>query len=278
MKRILTILSLAVLVVGGLTVPAFAGNEGTVTVTADIAQVSVSVFPDSVSYGLVPMNTTNLTPIGDPWIWGGNTGNCFVDLFIKGADTTNWALDTEEPIQAGPDLYVHYFASPFYTPLGVDYQDLGGFDSYAPGFGQYFKLQMDTPITSTHVETQSTTVTVMATYKDEGIWTTINANGPYIENVSTTLTVTANVTDQNGNPVLGLSGNFFFHVYSFTPPTWMEVPGLTASVVENEGGTYTCSITDISTLPDGQYWVTILVNEGSHFGGGGDNFDINPSP
>jgi hypothetical protein len=280
MKRILIILAIVVLVVGGLTVPAFSADTGVVNVTADIAQISVTVIPNSVSYGLVPLNTKGLKPIGDPFINAYNTGNCFVDMFIKGDDTTNWALSPSPDA----DKYVHYFGWPLfylvYTPLSTSYQDLGTFSSYSPYSGELFRLQMDTPTTSSSMGTQSTTVTVMVTMVPEGIrTTTVEADGPYTQGSSTTLTVTANITDQNSNPVLGLPpANFSFIVLSGSPPNQTYVPGLSAVWTENGGGTYTGSITDISTLPAGLYFVNFGVNDGSHSTSAGDFFDINTGP
>ena len=274
MKRILTILALVVLVVGGLTVPAFSADTGVVSVTAEVAQVSVTVNPNSVNYGLVPLNTTGLKPVGNPAINVLNTGNCFVDMFIRGDDTTNWALNPSPDT----DKYVHYFGYPFfapiYTPLTKSDQDLGPFSSYSPFSGELFTLQMDTPTTSNFLGTQSTTVTVMVTMVTEGIRGILEADGPYTEG-STTLTVMANVTNQNGVPVLGLPlVNFSFVVFSGTFPNLTFVPGLTASWVENGGGIYTGSITNISSLPVGPYFVSISVNDGPHHTSPGDTFDI----
>ena len=278
MKKLLIILALVVLVVGGLTVPAFAGSEGVVSVTADVAQISVTVNPNSINYGLVPLNTAGLKPVGDPRITAYNTGNCFVDMFIRGADTTNWALKNTP----GVEEYVHYFGWPFlaptYNPLNNSYQDLGIWASYSPGAADAFFLKMDTPTTSSATGTQSTTVTVMVTYEAEGIKGIVEADGPYIENVSTTLTMTANVTDQNGAPVLGIPpSNFILVVFSTATPNWTFVPGLTATWNENGGGVYIGSIADISTLPAGPYFASIGVRDStSHFAVAGDDFEIIP--
>ena len=275
MKRILTILALVVLVVGGLSIPAFSADTGVVSVTAEVAQLSVMVTPNNVSYGLVPLDTAGLNPIGNPAIFAINTGNTFVDMSICGADTTNWALSSSPDA----DKYVHYFGYPFfaptYTPLSTSYQDLGPFSSYSPSSGELFTLQMDTPTTSSATGTQSTTVTVMVTMVTEGIRGILEADGPYTEGVDTTLTVTANVANQNGLPVTGIPlGNFSFVVFSGTFPNLTFVPGLTAGWIENGGGIYTGSITNISTLPVGPYFVSINFNDGPHYGSVGDNFDI----
>jgi len=277
MKRIITILALVVLVVGGLTIPAFSADTGVVQVTAEVAQVSVTVTPDNVNYGLVPLNTTGLKPIGNPAVNVQNTGNTFVDMFIRGDDTTNWALSPSPDT----DKYVHYFGYPFfapaYVPLSKGNQDLGPYSSYSPFSGELFTLQMDTPTTSTFTGTQTTTVTAMVTMVTEGIRGILEADGPYTGGVDTTLTVTANVTNQNGAPVLGLSlvNNFFFGVFSGVFPNQTIVPGLSATWVENGGGIYTGSITDISTLPAGTYFVVVLINDGAHYTSPGDNFVIN---
>jgi hypothetical protein len=124
MKRILTILALVVLVLGGLSLPAFSADTGVVSVTAEVAQVLVSVSPGNVNYGLVPLNTVRLKPIGDHVILAINTDNCFVNIQIKGTDTTDWALSPSPDV----DKYVHYFSWPFisttYTPLNAGYQEV----------------------------------------------------------------------------------------------------------------------------------------------------------
>jgi hypothetical protein len=281
MKRVLAILALVALTVAGLSIPAFSADTGIVHVTAEVAQVSVTVNPNSVSYGLVPLNTTNISPIGDPRIIAQNNGNCFVGMFIRGADTTDWALGTSP----GEETYVHYFSRgkpPLYYPLTHSNQKLSKFTSYGPGSPQFFSLKMDTPTTSTATGTQSTTVTVMVTFEAEGIRNTIDADGPYIENVSHILTVTANVTDQNGNPVLGIpDGNFTSFVFSGIWPntTIITDPVFTATWSETTTpGIYTGTITDIGTLPAGPYFVGIWVNDGSHFASAGGPFVINPGP
>jgi len=273
MKKILTILALVVLVVGVLSVPAFSADTGVVTVTAEPAQVSVMVSPNSVNYGLVPLNTTGLKPVGDPGILALNTGNCFVDMLICGADTTNWDLSSSPDV----DKYVHYFGMPFfaptYTPLSYSYNDLGSFSSYGPGSGEQFKLKMDTPTTSAATATQSTTVTVMVTMVTEGLKVVLEAGGPYPPG-GPSATLTATVTDQDGHSVAGIPiGNFITVVFPATPP---GVPPifLPSTWVDDGGGTYT-GTADISTLDSEDYFAVVLVNNGSSSANGGDIFTIN---
>jgi hypothetical protein len=271
MKRILTILALVVLVVGGLTIPAFSADTGVVQVTAEVAQVSVTVNPNSVSYGLVPLNTTNITPIGDPSILAQNVGNCFEDMFIRGADTTNWALSlTGAP---GENIYVHKwgygFPIPSYTPLYLSNQDLGPFNSYGPGAGEFFKLKMDTPTMSSFTGTQSTTVTVMVTMVTEGLKVVLEAGGPYPPGgPSATLTVT--VTEQDGNPVAGIPlGGFFTFIF---PPDFPVTPVIfpPATWVDNGDGSYT-GIADISSLTtSGTYNVSLSTSFNGKTAVGGD--------
>ena len=273
MKRILTILSLVVLVVGGLSVPVFSADTGVVSVTAELSQVSVTVNPNSINYGLVPLYATGLKPVGDPVIFATNTGNCFVDMQIKGANTTNWALSSSPDV----DKYVHYFGYPFfaptYTPLSTGYQDLGPFSSYSPFMGELFKLQMDTPTTSSFVGTQSTTVTVMVTMVTNGLKVVLEAGGPYPQG-GPSATLTATVTDQNGNPVAGISvGNFFTIIF---PPGFPGTPLILPPTtwVNNGGGSYT-GTADISSLTTlGDYNVSVSTNNGTSTAVRGDTLTI----
>ncbi len=276
MKKVLLILTAMVLLVGGLAAPAFSASEGVINVTADVAQLSVTVAPNTVSYGLVPLNTTGVQPDGNPMIFAQNTGNCFVDMQIKGANTTDWALGET----AAEDVYVHYwgylFPTPTWTDMDTDYDDLGSWESYAPFTNEAFWLQMDTPTSSSSFGTQSTTVTVMVTYEEEGVRCILEAGGPYTEG-SANITATANVTDQNNNPVTGLTGSNFSHmVFSGTFPNITPIfdPVFTAVWTENGGGIYTGEIGDISSLPAGEYFLAGSVNDGTHMAGMGDPFVI----
>jgi len=279
MKKLLSILVvMVILVIGGLSAPVFALDTGVISVTAEVAQISVSVNPDTITYGLVPLATIGVQPSDNPTIFAFNTSNCFVDMQIKGAHTTDWTLDTAP----GADTYVHYFGQPFfapsYTPLGTDYNDLGTWESYSPGSIEMFLLQMDTPTSSSSFEMQATTVTVLVTYEEEGIKALLDANGPYTAG-SANVTVTANVTDQDNSPVTGLTADkFSTAVFSGTPPNMTIIldPVLTTTWVENGGGIYTGTITDISTLLAGDYWASVNINDGLHFAGSGDGFDIVP--
>jgi hypothetical protein len=273
MKRIITILALVVLVVGGLTIPAFSADTGVVQVTAEVAQVSVTVTPDNVNYGLVPLNTTNISPVGDPSILAQNTGNCFVDMLIRGADTTNWALGT----YPGDNTYVHKFGqgmpTPVYAPLALSNQDLGFFSSYSPGSLEFFKLKMDTPTTSSFTGTQLTTVTVMVTMETQGLKVVLEAGGPYPPG-GPSATLTATVTDQDGHPVPGIPiGNFFTVVFPATPP---GAPAIFPPTiwVDNGGGVYT-GTADISSLTTlGAYNVSVSTNNGINTAVGGDILTI----
>ena len=262
------------LVVGGLSVPAFSADTGVVTVTAEPAQVSVMVSPNSVNYGLVPLNTMDISPVSDPWIRAQNTGNCFVDMFIRGADTTNWALGTSP----GDNTYVHKFSHGFptpsyYTPLALSNQDLGVYSSYGTGSAEQFKLKMDTPTTSIATGTQSTTVTVMVTMVTEGLKVVLEAGGPYPPG-GPSATLTATVTDQDGHTVSGLPIENFFAI-AFPPgPPGTPAIFLPSTWVDDGGGTYT-GTADISTLDSEDYFAVVLVNNGSSSANGGDTFTIN---
>ncbi len=281
MKKLLLILTVMVLLVGGLSAPAFSNSVGVINVTADVAQLSVTVSPDTISYGLVPMNTTGVLP-DITMIFATNTGNCFVDMQIKGANTTDWALGET----AGENIYVHYWGYYFpaltYTKMSTDYDDLCSWESYAPYTKELFFLMMDTPTSSSSYGTQETTVTVMVTYEEEGIRGILEAGGPYTAGTAN-ITATANITDQDNNPVTGLTteSNFLaVNLFSGTPPdlTWLSDLTLTAEWTEVGGGIYTGEIGDISSLTAGDYFLWAHVNDGTHVTEMGDPFVIEESP
>ena len=284
MKRFLTVFLVLMLLLSlGLAtvIPAFSADTGVVQVTAEPAQVSVSVNPDNVSYGVVDMGQTGLVPGGDPVIEADNTGNWWASFQIKGADTTGgWILSDT----ATPEHYVHYFGpipqlpifppgTVTYTPLSSTvYQDLGGV-SYSPHLGVWFKLKMDTPTLSSATGTQTTTVTVMVTQEDEGLILDLTTDNDTYEQGGGPVLLSANVTNQDGVPVSGLT-NFAIIVMEGNPPT----PGIppiaqTITLIDAGGGIYTGSL-DISSLDAGIYTVAIYTDDGSYFTIGGRPIDI----
>ena len=278
MKRFLLVLLVTMLALGGLSVPAFSDTEGVVTVTAEQAQVSVSVFPDSVSYGIVSMGEEDLKPIDNPTIRAGNTGNWWADFQVRGADTTDWTLDTTP----AEDTYVHYVGwgppgSETYTELSTSNDDLGPFASYAPGSNQFFKLMMDTPTSSTSYATQETQVTVVVSMATEGITVILDADGPYTQGGGPA-TLTANVTDQDGTPVTGITlSNFMSFTWASDPPVGPPLEVGTATWSEVGGGVYIGSL-PINTLTAGTYTAAAQTHDGTHLARGFDAFVIEPSP
>ena len=99
MKRILLISGIVILLMVGQTIPVSAGTEdsGGIAVTLQPTElsVSISVSPDAVSYGTVSLGDTDVVPETpyDPVIVATNTGNCWVDMNIRGANTDGgWTL------------------------------------------------------------------------------------------------------------------------------------------------------------------------------------------
>ena len=287
MKRFLTVLVILVLLSSlGLAavVPAFSADTGVVQVTAEPAQVSVSVNPDNVSYGVVDMGQTGLVPSGDPMIMAQNTGNWWASFQIKGADTNGgWILSDT----ATPDHYVHYFGpvpqpplppgTVSYTPLGsTGYGDLGGV-SYSPYQGVWFKLMMDTPTLSSATGTQTTTVTVMVTQEEEGLRLDLTTDNDTYEQGGGPVLMTANVTNQAGAPVSGLVNSLVgVNIEPYTPGTPPVIAHpITLTETDTGTGIYTGSL-DISSLTEGAYSVWISTSDGSHFVGGGRGFTITP--
>ncbi len=271
MKRLLLILGAVVLVVGGLAVPAFAAEEGVVTVTVTVAVVSIMVEPDAISYGLVGLDTEGLKPVEpsvDPRIQAKNTGSSWVEFTIKGADTDNWTLGAV----AAPETYVHYFGrgptgNMTYTALDTDWQNLDGYVSNSPGCASGFGLMMDTPTSSAFYGAQTTAVTVMVTMVAQGNSLTLDADGPYTLGGGPAV-LTANVTDNVSAPVTGIpSGNF----RTFIP----GMPGpQPVTFTEAGSGIYSGNLT-ISALPSDNYTVRVFAWDTSmNRAVGGANFEI----
>ena len=143
-----------------------ADDEGTVTATVTVQNISVTVTDGTVAYGTLGQNSTADTEPAQGQT-ATNNGNVTEDFDIKGLDSADWTLETA----AGTDQYVHKFCNDTdndcttpptsYTALTTDYQDL---DSAIITSGTVlFQLQINTPNPSTVYTEQSVNVTVLAT-------------------------------------------------------------------------------------------------------------------
>ena len=154
----ITILGLVGMVVG---VVAQGASTDTVTATVTPQTVSVTVDIESVDYGVLDMSETSAP---SAVITATNSGNVTEKLEIKGSDSTNWTLS---PSAVGANTFMHEFATDddsyaSYTALNnTTYDTLD--TSVVESGTQLFKLQLKMPSSTTNTETQSTTITVLAT-------------------------------------------------------------------------------------------------------------------
>ncbi len=258
MKKLFLVLAVLVLLIAGQALPVSAQEES-VSVTLQLAEVSISLSPGTVDYGIVQLGSTNNKPIDDPWIVAANTGTAWVEMSIKGDDTDDgggggWTLAGS----AGVETYVHKFGvgGVGYTPLSTSYDGLGSYVSIAPLAIIGFKLQMDGPTSSSSLAVQSTSVTVMATMVAEGITVIAELDEPSYPEGTPTALVTATVTNADDSPVTGLSASNFFMWIGGNPATitWEETAPGSSGIYE---GTL-----DISGLSQGSYLTGVTVDDG----------------
>lgn len=160
MKKPIILLSLVAALVGALTLPALAGDTGTVTATVSAVVISVQVSPTSISYGTLPVGSTNAAPLSGSPLDVTNNGTVAEDFDIVGFDTDDWTLKSA----AGANQYVHRFSTngTTFTALTTVYQDLAS-DVQANGLGVInVHLRMDLPLTTSTANTQSAKVSIRA--------------------------------------------------------------------------------------------------------------------
>jgi hypothetical protein len=158
LKRRVLLFAVFAAIAGGLMLPALA-DEKTVNATVTAVLISVSVNPTAVSYGTLPVGTTNATPTPGSFT-ATNTGNVNENFSLRGASTANWALGPT----AGANTYVHRFG----TSSGAVNTALSGSNQAVlagvvpSGNGDIF-LKMDLPTSSTFSSQQTAAVIVVAT-------------------------------------------------------------------------------------------------------------------
>ena len=142
-----------------------AADEGTVTATVTVKNISVTVNDGTVAYGTLGQNATADTEPADGQT-ATNNGNVTEDFNIKGQNSGDWTLAGT----AGSDAYIHRFCNDTandctapptnYTALTTSYQTLS--TGAATGDTTLFQLQINTPNPSTVYTEQSIDVTVQA--------------------------------------------------------------------------------------------------------------------
>lgn len=145
-----------------------ADDEGTVTATVTVQNISVTVSDGSVAYGsLAASGTKDTTSTGtNESQTATNNGNVTEDLNIKGANVAvgcSWTLAGSQ----GSETYFHKFcnngncdSSPTWTALTTDYTDLAE-DKTVSGT-QEFDLQIGVPSSTACTSEATVTVTVQA--------------------------------------------------------------------------------------------------------------------
>jgi len=173
-KKSLKILLLSFVLVGIFSLVVVLGvkadDEGTVTATVTVQNISVSVDDGGVTYGTMASNTSKTTLSGElnDMQTATNDGNVTEDFNIKGKDSDDWELaDT-----TASDQYVHQFCNETdddcstpptsYTAMNEDDYTTLDEDIVATTGTTDFHLRITTPNPSTVYTQQSVDVTVQA--------------------------------------------------------------------------------------------------------------------
>ncbi len=159
---ILGLLGMAV----GVVATAATTADVSATVTAEL--ISVSVSNGSVTYGILPLNTSKNTVTLTQTQVVTNNSNVAVDLEVKSSDAvggTQWNLAATN---ASLDEFTHEFApdGSTWTGFNVDnstYVTLGAGNIAASGGTQNLDLRIKTPTSVTDNVEKTITVTVLAT-------------------------------------------------------------------------------------------------------------------
>lgn len=157
-RKLLAVLALALGLAVGLTGPAVADDEGTVTATVTAKVISIILDESEVAYGIVDLSSVDNVP--EPGFFKAtNNGSVDEDFTIKGADTANWTLGT-----AGADTYRHRVSSDAFSSEQDLTTSFAAFTTgTVPAAFETVSLQLDAPTSSTSSAEQSALVVVLAT-------------------------------------------------------------------------------------------------------------------
>ena len=148
-----------------LTAKVEAASSASVSATVTAQNISVTVADGTISYGVIPINTSKSTTASDlnDQQTATNNGNVAEDLHIKGQNTSAWTLAAA----AGAEQYSHKFCTTScttpptgYTALTTNYQTLA--TNIATNGTQVFDLQITTPTSTATYTAQTVDVTVQA--------------------------------------------------------------------------------------------------------------------
>ncbi len=141
----------------------FAANEGTVTATVTIQNISLTVGDGTITYGILALSSTNTTVALTDTQTITNNGNVPINVNIKGQNTTSWTLAAT----IGSNQYIHQYCLATcgtyptnYTPMTTTYS-LAKSNLAASGT-QSIDLGISTPSSSTDYTEQSVNVMVQA--------------------------------------------------------------------------------------------------------------------
>ncbi len=151
MKKLILVSFLLVSIFVGLRLPT-AAEEKTVSATITPLVVSISVSPDTVTYGTRSAGVGEVTSNPEK-ISVTNTGTVAQNLQIKGSNSASgdWTL----ALSAGTDQFVHRFSTnnSSYTDMTTDYKNLQMNVIAGGAIDLYLRLVVPTVITKTNVQT-----------------------------------------------------------------------------------------------------------------------------
>jgi hypothetical protein len=149
------------LILLSLTKITYASDTGTVTATVTAQNISLSVSSGTVTYGTLALNASKSTITLSDTQTVSNDGNVAEDFNIKGSNSANWTLDSDNSTQ---DHYIHEFSvnsGSDWTALTTNDQSLAINVAATSGTAD-FDLQITTPQSSSVYTQQSVNVTVTA--------------------------------------------------------------------------------------------------------------------
>ena len=141
---------------------ASASDQGFVTATVTVQNISVSMEDGDIEYGILALNSS-ASPVGDETQDATNDGNVAINLEIRGQNSGSWTLAGTN----GENQYVHRFCTATcgspptnFTALTTGYQTLSTGVATSASTEIFFHLT--TPTTSASYTEQEVDVQVLA--------------------------------------------------------------------------------------------------------------------
>jgi hypothetical protein len=159
-RKLALLLATLASITGLLTLAANAENPATVTVTVTALNISVTVSPNSLTYGTRQVGVTDAIP-SPAFFTVTNNGNVNENFAIKGTDSTAWELaDT-----AGLNQYAHRFATSSQGIFASINEDNGVniVNGVVPTGNVDVYLKMDLPTSTSATQPQNVNVSIIAT-------------------------------------------------------------------------------------------------------------------